>query len=200
VEDRSALRKLERYRQPHHVAVEALRALEVPDGGVRLEQPLNVHLPRPCQVAFTAARSYCAILAEVSENVELVRAWHRAAMLGDIDQLLSLTDPEFEMNEASALPGAVRVSGPEGLRSYCYGWAKNWSEQDWREEEVIEFPPDLVLFDATLRLRGLRSSIWVERRWAYVLQIRDGRVLRHDGFETKEEALEVIQRSAPSGT
>jgi hypothetical protein len=45
------------------------------------------------------------------------------------------------------------------------------------------------VFDATLRLRGLRSSIWVEHRWAYLVVIRDGLILRDEGFLTKEEAL-----------
>jgi ketosteroid isomerase-like protein len=126
----------------------------------------------------------------VSDNVELVRAWHRAAAEGRIEDLLALTHPEFEMTEASALPGAAHVQGREGLRSYAYGWAKNWSEWEWLEEELAELPPDWVIFVATLRLRGLRSSVWVEHRWAYLIVIRDGLVLRDHGFQSKEELLE----------
>jgi hypothetical protein len=127
----------------------------------------------------------------VSANAELVRAWHRAAAIGldRLDDLLALTHPEFEMTEARVLPGAVHVKGLEALRSYCYGWARNWSQWEWREEELVELPPDRVMFDATLRLRGLRSSIWVEHRWVYLLVIRDGLIARDDGFLTKEEAL-----------
>jgi ketosteroid isomerase-like protein len=125
----------------------------------------------------------------VSRNAELVRAWHRAAESGRVQDLVALTHPEFEMTEASALPGAVHVVGIEGLRSYGYGWAKNWSQWEWCEEELIEPAPDRVVFVATLRLRGLRSTIWVEHRWAYVLEIRDGLIVRDDGFLTVEEAL-----------
>jgi hypothetical protein len=53
------------------------------------------------------------------------------------------------------------------------------------------------MFDATLRLRGLRSSIWVEHRWAYLLVIRDGLILRDDGFLTKEEALGNASSESP---
>lgn len=120
-------------------------------------------------------------------NAELVRAWQRAAELGRIEDLLELTHPEFEMIEASPLPGATRVTGREQLRSYAYGWAKNWSDQEWREEELVELPPDRVVLDSTLRLRGLRSSIWVEHRWVYLFVIRDGLILRNEGFLTKEE-------------
>jgi hypothetical protein len=75
------------------------------------------------------------------------------------------------------------------LQSYCYGWAKNWSDQEWREHELVEVPPDRVVLDSTLRLRGLRSSVWVEHRWVYLFVVRDGLILRNDGFQTKEEAL-----------
>jgi ketosteroid isomerase-like protein len=125
----------------------------------------------------------------MSSNAELVRAWHAAASDGRVEDLLALTHPDFEMTEASALPGATRVEGREAMRRYCHGFRKIWAEGEWREEELVELPPDRILFDATLRLRGLRSSIWVEHRWAYLLVIRDGLVLRNDGFETKEEAL-----------
>jgi SnoaL-like domain len=125
----------------------------------------------------------------VPENAELVRAWQEAVNLGRVEDLLALSHPDFEMTEASALPGAANVKGLEALRRYCYGWRKIWSEWEWREEELIELPPDRILLDATLRLRGLRSSIWVEHRWAYLFVIRDGLILRNDGFSTKEEAL-----------
>jgi hypothetical protein len=125
----------------------------------------------------------------VSGNAELVRAWHRAAELGRVEEMVALTHPEFEMTEASTLPGAVHVVGIEALRSYGYGWTKNWSEWEWREEELLELAPDRLVFVATLRLRGLRSSIWVEHRWAYLFEIRDGLILRDDGFLTVEEAL-----------
>ncbi len=101
---------------------------------------------------------------------------------------------KFEMFEASDLPGAAHVSGLEQLRSYAHGWMKNWSEWDWREEEVIEVPPDRVVVVATLRLRGLPSEIWVERRWAYVFTVRDGLILRQDGHNTRDEALAALGR------
>jgi hypothetical protein len=123
----------------------------------------------------------------VSDNAELVRAWQAAANDGRVEDLLALTHPDFEMTEASALPGATRVKGLEAMRRYCYGFSKIWSDGEWLENELLELPPDRIVLDATLRLRGLRSSIWVEHRWAYLFVIRDGLVLRNDGFLNKEE-------------
>jgi SnoaL-like domain len=120
---------------------------------------------------------------------EVVRAWIQATNSGRLEDQLALAHPEFKMTEARSLPGAARVSGRDGLRGYGRGWARNWSEWHWHEHELVEFPPDRVLLDSTLRLRGLRSSIWVEHRWSYVFLIRDGMVLRMDGFNDRDEAL-----------
>jgi hypothetical protein len=125
----------------------------------------------------------------VPGNAELVRAWQNAANLGRVEELLALTHPDFEMNEASVLPGATRVVGRDALRRYCHGWGRNWSEWEWIEQELLELPPDRVVLDATLRLKGLRSEIWVEHRWAYLFVVRDGLIARNDGFLTKQEAL-----------
>ena len=132
----------------------------------------------------------------MSENLELVRAWIAAVNLGRQEESVALAHPEFEMTEASSLPGAAHVRGREELRSYGYGWVRNWSEWEWREEELIDLPPDRVVLDSTLRLRGLRSSIWVEHRWAYLFVIRDGLILRQDGFETKKEILDSLERGS----
>ena len=123
----------------------------------------------------------------MGENAELVRAWHEAARRGRIDEIVALSHPDFEMNESSALPGAAVVKGLDALRSYCYGWAKNWSETEFIEHELIEIPPDRVAVEYTVRLKGLRSEIWVEHRWAYLMEIRDGLIVRNDGFQTMEE-------------
>jgi len=123
----------------------------------------------------------------VAGNADLVRAWHDAAYRACIEDLLALTHPEFEMTEPSALPGATHVKGREALRRYCYGWAKNWSETEFVEHDLVEIPPDRVAVEYTLRLKGLRSAIWVEHRWAYLIEIRDGLVVRDDGYGSLEE-------------
>jgi hypothetical protein len=126
------------------------------------------------------------------ENVELVRAWIRACNGTDPETAVALCDPAFEMTESSTLPGAVTTSGLEGLRRYFAGWRRNWSEWDWQEKEVHDIPPDKVLVMAVLRLRGLRSGIWVEHGWAYLFTVRDGKLLRQDGFDEKAQALEAV--------
>jgi ketosteroid isomerase-like protein len=122
-------------------------------------------------------------------NLDVVRSWMQAVNDDAMDITRTLAHPEIELSEASDLPGAAHASGIDELVSYGYGWRKNWSEWDWREEEIVDMPPDRVLVVAILRLRGLRSGIWVERRWAYIFTVRDGLILRQDGYNTRDEAL-----------
>ena len=128
----------------------------------------------------------------MASNLDLVRTYIRAVNDDAMDIAGSLVHPEIEYSEASDLPGAAHVSGSDELLSYFYGWRKNWSEWDWHEEEILDLPPDRVLVIATLRLRGLRSGIWVERRWAYVFTVRDGLILRLAGYNTRDEALAAV--------
>jgi ketosteroid isomerase-like protein len=126
------------------------------------------------------------------ENVELVRRWIDACNDGRLEDAVTLVARDFEMTEAQALPGAHSLRGHEALRSYFAGWARQWSEWDWKIEEITDVPPDRVLLDARLALRGLRSTAWVERRWAYVFTIRDGLLAGQDGFDDRAKALEAM--------
>jgi len=126
-------------------------------------------------------------------NVEIVRAWISACNGDDAERALALCDPDIEMTEPDTLPGAAKTKGLEAVRRYFAGWQRNWSEWLWQEEEVEELPPDRVLVTAQLRLRGLRSGIWVEHRWAYVFTLRDGKLVRQDGFDDRTAALAALQ-------
>ncbi len=126
------------------------------------------------------------------ENVEIVRAWMRACNGDDVESAVALCDETFVMTESATLPGAATTSGHDGLRRYMRGWTRNWSEWNWQDEEMLDLPPDKVLVVASLWMRGLRSGIGVERRWVYLFTVRDGRLLRQDGYDEKAQALEAV--------
>lgn len=125
--------------------------------------------------------------------MEIVRAWMRACNGTDMERALALCDPAFEMTEPPVLPGAAVTTGLEAVRRYFAGWRRNWSEWDWQALDVRDLPPDKVLVNALLRLRGLRSGVWVEHRWVYLFTLRDGKLVRQNGFEDEEAALAAAE-------
>ena len=126
------------------------------------------------------------------ENVELVREWMRACNGADAEGAVALCDPAFEMTESPTLPGPASTSGLDALRRYFAGAQRHWSEWDWQEEEILDIPPDKVFVIALLRLRGRRSGIWVEHRWAYLFTVRDGKLSRQDSVDDKAQALATV--------
>jgi ketosteroid isomerase-like protein len=49
---------------------------------------------------------------------------------------------------------------------------------------------------ARLHLRGRESGIAVERDWFYVFTVRDGKLLRQEGYDDERAALESFRPSA----
>ncbi|MCW3032805.1 MAG: uncharacterized protein QOK19_2133 [Solirubrobacteraceae bacterium] len=122
------------------------------------------------------------------ENVEIIRALYEDWLRGDIG--IDKLDPEIAMFESTTLPGAVSAVGIEAVRRYMESFAKYWEEIRFEPQEYIE-AGEQVLVVARLVGRGKASGVAVERIWAYVWTLRSGRVLRMDGYASRDEALQA---------
>jgi uncharacterized protein len=124
----------------------------------------------------------------MGESTEIARAWVEACNGGDVEPALALCDPEIELLEAEALPGAVTAIGIDQVRHYLERFGSHWSEVSW---EPIEFREagEKVFLRARLRLVGRRSGIEVDREWIYVFTVRDGKLLRQQGFDDEAAGL-----------
>jgi ketosteroid isomerase-like protein len=124
----------------------------------------------------------------VSGNLEVVKAWVDACNRQDADAALALCTPDVELIESKALPGAVDAIGADAVRTYLERFTAHWSEGEWLPEEFLE-SSDKVFMRARLLLTGRRSGIQVDREWFYVFTIREGKLQRQDGFDSREEGL-----------
>jgi uncharacterized protein len=124
----------------------------------------------------------------VQGSLEVVKAWVAACNDGDADAALALCDSSMELVEAEALPGAVTATGIDAVRRYLERFASHWSEVQWLPQEFLE-SGDKVFVTARLRLRGRRSGIEVDREWIYVFTVRNGKLIRQDGFDERAEGL-----------
>ena len=98
------------------------------------------------------------------ENLEIVRQVYEAAARRDTATILTLYDPEVEL-DASALGvegrGGDIFRGHEGLRSLFDEWHESWGEIAYDYEELID-AGDQVISVVTRHARGRASGVEVE--------------------------------------
>jgi ketosteroid isomerase-like protein len=125
------------------------------------------------------------------ENVEMARHAYEAFSRGDLEGMVADFPPEFEYVTAGTIPGAGGMyRGPEGYRRFVESWWDAFDELAVEVHELIE-AGDRVL--ASLELRGRGKQSGVETSWDIwqVWTARDGKVVRGQGFASREEALEA---------
>ena len=128
------------------------------------------------------------------ENVELVRRGIEAMNRGDFEGALALANPppEFEFVPSGVLiPDLADVQrGPEGFRRLEEAFPANFDDVQFELHELID-AGDRVFGSATLWGRGSHSG--AETSWDVwsVWTVRDGRVVRWQGFTDRDAAFEA---------
>ena len=123
---------------------------------------------------------------------EVVRAYIEACNGDDLEAVLRLLDPEIELHEANTLPGAVSAVGIEDVTRYLERFNAHWSSFRWEPLE-LHSTGNRVAVRARLTLVGRRSDVEVDREWAYCFTVRNGKILRQDGFDEMSEALSSVR-------
>jgi ketosteroid isomerase-like protein len=121
-----------------------------------------------------------------SENVELVRSIYEDWLRGEM--ALDRLDRDISMVESQTLPGAASAHGIEAVRRYIESFTKHWEEIRFEPLEYID-AGEKVVVTARLVGRGKKSGVEVNRTWAYVWTLRDGKALSLVGYDDRAEAL-----------
>jgi uncharacterized protein len=124
----------------------------------------------------------------MGESLEIAKAWVEACDRGELETAMALCDPEVDLIEAEALPGAITSTGIDSVRRYLERFQTHWSEVRWEPEEFRE-AGEKVFLRARLRLVGRQSGIEVDREWIYVFTVRDRKLLRQEGYDSEAEGL-----------
>lgn len=122
-------------------------------------------------------------------NVDIVREAYDAVNRGDLDMAVSCIAPDMEYVASGAVPGATGVfMGPEGVKEFIAGLYEEFDEPRADVSELLD-AGDQVLVSATARGRGKLSG--VETTWDtwQLWTVRDGKLMRGQGFTSREEAL-----------
>jgi ketosteroid isomerase-like protein len=126
------------------------------------------------------------------ENVEIVRRSLEAVARGDVEEVLSLYAPEIEflpLTGTRVESGGYR--GHRGVRDYFAEAYEVWDEVRPEPEAMHAVGDDVIVF-GHCAIRGKASKIETREPLAWVITVRDRKIVRHQVFRTTQEALEAV--------
>ena len=119
---------------------------------------------------------------------------------GDMDAVLSVMGPHIEWDATDALAHTGVYHGHDGVREYIDGIASFWDEYELAPDEITESAAGehvMVLGFVRGRLKGNPDS--VELRFAHVLEIEDGMVVRLKVCLDRDAASDALAAADGSG-
>ncbi len=125
------------------------------------------------------------------ENVEVVRKMLDAFLANDVQTALSSFDPDVEW-DGTNLPDGKVGHGVDAILDHNARWSETWGES-WRVEveKVIDAGSDQVV--VLIRERGRsKAGLEMNERHGELYTLRDGRIVRRQGFSDPKEALEAV--------
>jgi ketosteroid isomerase-like protein len=115
----------------------------------------------------------------------MLREWNR----GDVDGVLELFDAEAEVRPAlSTFLASMVYRGHEGIRAWYAETNEPWAELHAEPERFIDAGErTLVIIALHARVPGGRVDVGA--RIAHIITIRDGKIVRLDGYDEPDNAL-----------
>jgi ketosteroid isomerase-like protein len=133
-----------------------------------------------------------------TENADLIREGFEALRDGDVEALMPLIHPEFELTTPPGLaaePDTYR--GPEGVRRYFDSFYEAMDQVTFEPGDFIPVG-ERVVVPSTLRTRGRTTGIETTQRVVLIWDVKEGKAFRVEVHATLEEAM-VAAGSTPGG-
>jgi len=126
------------------------------------------------------------------ENVEIVKALNEAFNRRDWNRLTELIDPDVELHGTiGGLEEDLVVRGLDGIRlRFEIEDNEIWDEHRFEPQEFIDAGDQVVVLQREYQ-RGKSSGVELSIDTASVLRLRDGRIVRMQGYMDRAAALEA---------
>jgi Ketosteroid isomerase-related protein len=123
------------------------------------------------------------------ENVNVVKAFLDASMRRDWTRLAELVDPKIELHGTvgGVEEGRVYRGLAEVIHEYEEVDGEAWEERRIEPEKFLDAEDQIVVWFHEYR-RGRGSGVELENDTAAVITVRDGRVVRMQGFMDRAAA------------
>ena len=124
------------------------------------------------------------------ENLEVVRRMWEAFLASDFQTALSSYDPNVEW-DGTNLPDGRVGRGLDAIMDHITRWADMWENWHVEVERVIDAGDDQVV--VFIREIGRSTTgLDMDERHGELYTVRDGRIVRRQGFSDPNEALEAV--------
>jgi ketosteroid isomerase-like protein len=132
-------------------------------------------------------------------EMDNLRAAYDAFGRGDIDALLGRLSPTIDWDATKAIAHTGRFRGHEGVREYVSTLAGTWEDFRLEAEEFVKGGEGhaVVLGKISGRLAGQPQEI--EARFAHVVSMRGGKVVRLQILLDRESAMQELEKAAAAG-
>jgi ketosteroid isomerase-like protein len=126
------------------------------------------------------------------ENVELVRRWW-AEFNEDGMPPLALCDEQIEIRNPADFPVRGPFQGHDGVRRWREQVFEIAEDARVEPEEIVDVHDDGEIVLMLLRATGTASytGMKLDYEWAAIWTIRDGKLLRAQGYLDRADALEA---------
>jgi ketosteroid isomerase-like protein len=126
------------------------------------------------------------------ENVELARQALEAFDRRDRAAWLAFLDQECEVVTDRFWPEAAPVRGPEAAWEFYVKVNEPFERYPIGNSELVDAGADKVLVHLRNEVHGRASGAEVEINYWVGITFREGRVVRHEWFADRAEALEAV--------
>lgn len=123
------------------------------------------------------------------ENVEVIReSLRRFVATGE--PTWDLLDEDVEVHDHDILD-AGEYRGHAGFAHWLEDWGAGLPVYSFEPKEYID-AGDVVVVIILMKARGRGSSVDIERQDAMVCRLRDGRIVRVDYYNNRDQALTSV--------
>jgi uncharacterized protein len=127
-----------------------------------------------------------------AEDIELIEGMYRAWNRGDMVALTETFDAEVEVRPAlSAFLASTAYRGHEGVTTWYRETYEPWIELQADPQRFVDAGGRIVVVLA-LHARVPGGHVEVESEIAHVVTVRDGKIVRLDGYEEPDAALAAV--------
>lgn len=127
-------------------------------------------------------------------NIEIIRRGLEAYNQGDVETLVEISDPEAEFVPLRSLVVGGSYHGHDGIRRFMEDVGEEWEDRLIELEELRELESGVLVL-GQFQAKGKASGVEMRSPVAWILELRDGKVVRMQAYSSQEEALRAAARS-----